>query len=310
VAVTGNSIIVGVDGSAAAQSALRWAADEACIRQRTLLVVHAPDFAESRLIASAGEPAIRALDDLGERLLSQHAVAASTRQPGVLVTTLFSHSRAVDVLIDLSLDAGLLVVGTHGRGFESMLGSVSHRVAARAHCPVAVVPDARALWGRYQSPRIVVGVSSAPAGRLALEFAFGEAQHRNATVVAVRAWNRIDAAMLAGLDPTVLEHFERQAYDHLEHELAPLRQRFPQVTVEAGLAAGEPADLLLHAARTAQLVVVGCHHSDDRWSTRLGPVPTAILHRAPCPVVVVGQQSHPTSAAASTVTQPASTVLT
>jgi len=193
--VTGNSIIVGVDGSAAAQSALRWAADEACIRQRTLLVVHAPDFAESRLIASAGEPAIRALDDLGERLLSQHAVAASTRQPGVLVTTLFSHSRAVDVLIDLSLDAGLLVVGTHGRGFESMLGSVSHRVAARAHCPVAVVPDARALWGRYQSPRIVVGVSSAPAGRLALEFAFGEAQHRNATVVAVRAWNRIDAAI-------------------------------------------------------------------------------------------------------------------
>jgi len=51
---------------------------------------------------------------------------------------------------------------------------------------------------------------------------------------------------------------------------------------------GEPAEALLRAAQDAQLLVVGCHHSDDRWSTRLGPVPTSILHRSPCPVVVVG----------------------
>lgn len=53
----------------------------------------------------------------------------------------------------------------------------------------------------------------------------------------------------------------------------------------------EPVEALLGAAAQAQLLVVGCHHSDDRWSTRLGAVPSSILHRAPCPVVVVGAMS-------------------
>jgi nucleotide-binding universal stress UspA family protein len=51
----------------------------------------------------------------------------------------------------------------------------------------------------------------------------------------------------------------------------------------------EPAESLLRAAEQAQLLVVGVHHSDERWSTRLGPVPASVLHRSPCPVVVVGE---------------------
>jgi nucleotide-binding universal stress UspA family protein len=62
------------------------------------------------------------------------------------------------------------------------------------------------------------------------------------------------------------------------------------VIVELTLADSDPASALPEAAREAQLVVVGCHHSEDRWSTRLGPVPAAIAHRAPCPVIVVGQR--------------------
>jgi nucleotide-binding universal stress UspA family protein len=58
----------------------------------------------------------------------------------------------------------------------------------------------------------------------------------------------------------------------------------------------DPSEALLIAARTAQLVVLGCHHSDDRWSTRLGPVAATVLHQSPCPVVVVGARRHtPTS---------------
>jgi nucleotide-binding universal stress UspA family protein len=269
-----NRIVVGVDGSVGARTALVWAVDECRLRRRTLLIVHAPDGAAA---ATPGEPSLRALDELGERLLGAHAAAASARQPGVAVTTMLSHEPAADALVVLSGDAELLVVGTHGLGgnLASILGSVSHRVAVHAHCPVAVVPEQLVLnGGGPPASRIVVGVSATVSGRAALEFALEEAVRRDATVVAVRA----------GDEPATVN---RAA---LSRDLAPLLERYPRARVEPDLLTAEPAEALLAAARDAVLVVVGCHHSDDRWSTRLGPVPSAILHRVPCPVVVVGQR--------------------
>jgi nucleotide-binding universal stress UspA family protein len=174
-------IVVGVDGSAGARSALLWAADEWRVRQCTLLIVHAPG---TTLTARAGDPVRRALNELGEQLLNEHACAACAREPGVLVTTLLSDGPAAEALIDASRGADLLVVGTRGRGGNllSILGSDSYRVAAHAHCPVAVVPEQLPPGG--VSPRVVVGVSAAGAGRLAFGFALDEAQRRRATLVA------------------------------------------------------------------------------------------------------------------------------
>jgi nucleotide-binding universal stress UspA family protein len=269
-----NGIVVGVDGSVGARAALLWAVDECRVRQRTLLIVHAPDGAAA---ATPGEPALSALDQLGERLLGVHAAAASARQPGVAVTTMLSHDPGADTLIALSRDADLLVVGTHGHGgnLASILGSVSHRVAAHAHCPVAVVPERLTPTGGAIAPRIAVGVSAGISGRAALEFALDEAVRREATVVAVQACG---------------EPAGQQSAELLHGDLAPLIERCPDARIEPALVIGEPADALLAAARDAVLVVVGCQHSDERWNTRLGPVPSAILHRSPCPVVVVGER--------------------
>lgn len=48
-----------------------------------------------------------------------------------------------DALIRLSVDAAVLVVGSRGHSgvVGAMLGSVSGRIAAHAHCPVLVVHD-------------------------------------------------------------------------------------------------------------------------------------------------------------------------
>jgi len=49
------------------------------------------------------------------------------------------------VLLEAARDADMLVVGTRGRGgFAGLvLGSVSHRCAQHAPCPVVVVPSPR-----------------------------------------------------------------------------------------------------------------------------------------------------------------------
>jgi nucleotide-binding universal stress UspA family protein len=134
-----NRIVVGVDGSVGARTALLWAVDECRLRRRTLLIVHAPDGAAA---ASAGAPSPGGRDELGERLLGAHAAAASARQPGVAVTTMLSHEPAADTLVVLSGDADLLVVGTHGLGgnLASILGrSVTGwrrtRTAPSRSCP-------------------------------------------------------------------------------------------------------------------------------------------------------------------------------
>jgi nucleotide-binding universal stress UspA family protein len=236
--MTSQRIIVGVDSSTGARAALEWAVDECHLRGCTLVVLHALD-------GHDGQPAgdrqgSNDYNHFAEQLLTRRAADASARRPGVAVTTLLSHDLPAETLIDLSADVEMVVVGTRGsNGFtSSMLGSVSHRTAVHAHCPVAVIPQRPLLPGTDDPRRIVVGVADGHAGRLALDFARQEAHLRGGMLQAVRAT--------------------------------------------------EPVEALLRAAQNAQLLVVGCRHSDDRWSTRLGPVPTSVLHRAPCPVIVVG----------------------
>jgi nucleotide-binding universal stress UspA family protein len=274
-------IVVGVDGSSGSRSALMWAVDECRLRGRTLLIVHAPDLADAPFVLSAGEPAIRALDDAALRLLDAYSVAASARQPGVPVTSLLSHSGPADALVDLSLDADMLVVGNRGHsGFTStVLGSVSTRTAAHAHCPVVVVPQSPALRIAESALAIVVGVSDTPAGRLAFEFALAEAQRRSSAVIAL-------------MSPAQDTDRPTESGVALPTELQRIRELYPEVRLVTSLVDAEPAEALLVAARNAKLLVLGCHHSDDRWSTRLGPVAATVLHQSPCPVVVVGARRH------------------
>lgn len=60
--------------------------------------------------------------------------------PEVQVELRIVDSSASQALIDASIDAGLVVVGSRGRGGFTglLLGSTSKRVLREAHCPVVV----------------------------------------------------------------------------------------------------------------------------------------------------------------------------
>jgi nucleotide-binding universal stress UspA family protein len=134
-------ILVGMDGSDGGRRALRFALAEALLR-------------------GCGVEALRTIHSAGEAELADHELWAdvtSVRQevadaPGVTRNVVAGDP--VDVLVDRSASAVLLVVGSHGTSslIHSALGSVSNAVAQLAHCPVVVVP------------RDVEGGRSHPAG--------------------------------------------------------------------------------------------------------------------------------------------------
>jgi nucleotide-binding universal stress UspA family protein len=133
----GHRVVVGTDGSASAAAAVRFAADRAaidtaaleivsCTGDRPAAPVHADDLrASAALIARSA----------AEQLADTH--------PGLTVSTRSEDCPAEQTLVDASAEAGLVVVGTRGRGaFKGMLlGSVSHAVIHGAVCPVAVVEE-------------------------------------------------------------------------------------------------------------------------------------------------------------------------
>jgi nucleotide-binding universal stress UspA family protein len=131
-------IVVGVDGSATATAALRWAVHEARLRDATVEAWHAwhVPFAPG----SGMPPDEHAVEQAARRTLDD-AVAAA----GGEIERFVVRGVAASALLDAARDADLLVVGAHGaEGHEGvLLGSVSQQVVAHAPCPVVVVPAHR-----------------------------------------------------------------------------------------------------------------------------------------------------------------------
>ncbi len=137
-------IVVGIDGSPAAQQALAWAADEARLRGSALRIVMAWDYPAYAYTGLVNAPPEEALEAAAQAAFDE-AVAEATSAvdlSGLTVNTQLMHGTAASALLDASESAELLVVGTRGRGgFAGMLlGSVSRAVSSHASCPVVVVP--------------------------------------------------------------------------------------------------------------------------------------------------------------------------
>lgn len=134
-------IVVGVDGSDESRVALDRAIEEARLRDGVLHPVIAwtpPTGMGPQGYARAEEP--RDAYEQQARATLEEMVA--TIADDVEVHPQVKVGPASQVLIDLSEDADLVVVGTRGRGgfVGLVLGSTSHQVTSHAKCPVLVVP--------------------------------------------------------------------------------------------------------------------------------------------------------------------------
>lgn len=143
-------IVVGVDHSEAAKAALRFALEEAQLRDATLRAVHVWQFSYPGGAGVEGAYAIPGFDLESLRNAADASLEAIVAEvipdPGeVEVVLRVVEGSAGAVLIDESQNADLLVVGSRGRGGFAglLLGSVSQQCAHHASCPVVVIPHER-----------------------------------------------------------------------------------------------------------------------------------------------------------------------
>jgi nucleotide-binding universal stress UspA family protein len=151
--------------------------DECRLRGAVLLIVHCPDLLDARAAVQYGEAGLRAIDRRADQLLASFAQAASNRQPSVPVSSLVSHSDASNALVDLSANSELVVLGSHGHSLPEH--GVGRLIAAQAHCPVLVVPNASRMDSMSTVPCVVHVITDDPVDAVAAQFAEGEALLRD-----------------------------------------------------------------------------------------------------------------------------------
>jgi len=133
--------------------------------------------------------------------------------------------------------------------------------------------------------RIVVGVDGTDGGRRALDWALHEAATRGGTVRAVMSW-RWDTASPTDSPDTVRVEAERVLRDEIASQQATASGE-AGVTVAAEVVEGRAADVLVRAARDADLLVLGSHGHTRVHRTVLGSTAQEVVESAQCPVVVI-----------------------
>jgi nucleotide-binding universal stress UspA family protein len=133
-------IVVGVDGSDASHRALQWAVDEARLRSASLCVVHAWSVAP---VALPFVVDMTGVEEAAKAILDRSLESVDTSDLDPQISRQLTLGGAGPALLDAAEDADLVVVGSRGLGGfkELLLGSVSHRLALHARCPVVVIPE-------------------------------------------------------------------------------------------------------------------------------------------------------------------------
>lgn len=266
--------MVGVDGSPHSERAVRWAAEEARLQRRTLLVV---SVAEADGIAAARDVATAA------------AGVARHHEPEIEIDVLTLVGDPRTVLVEASQRAHLVVLGSRGRGTirSLLLGSVSTTVLRSTACPLVIC---RPPGGGERRPGVLVAADGTPESLPVIEFAFEQAALRGLPLTVVHCFWDVIAAV-AGFREGSGEFLADQHLDELQlvvaESIAGFAERFPDVRVDTVLRHGLVDEALSERGKEWELVVVGRHPATGFSRTLTGSIATAVVERAHSTVAVV-----------------------
>lgn len=285
-------VLVGVDGSPESLEAVDWAvarAAKAGWRVHLLCAYSLPSFTTASL-----DGGYAALDDSAIRSGAQKVIDEAAQRAvgsGVKVTSSLETGDPAGVLVDLSDEATMAVVGTRGGGgfADRLLGTVSSALPAHAHCPTVVVP--RHMEGADFTPvrRIVVGVDGSDSARRALRWAVREAEVWGAELTAVAAVPLASGTGALAWLPAAIDREQVLAdvRGGLDRAVAVALEGHPGVKVRKHALDGNAAELMAEFSTAVDLVVVGSRGRGGFAGLLLGSTSQAVLSHAVCPVMVV-----------------------
>ncbi|GAA3276539.1 universal stress protein [Dactylosporangium vinaceum] len=258
-------VIVGIDGTAADDAVVRWAAAEAARMGVRLQIVHVGG-------SAAGD-------------LERAVTAARALRIGLPVTGRAVDGEPADVLVGLAARAALTVVGSHGRNAlaEALQRATGTRVAMRAPGLVAVV---RGRAGAADGP-VVAAVSGSRHDSRVLDTAFSAAERRGCDVVAIHVLPPPTAPWGVGIPPlsTGPVRVRADLLCDLTDDVQRWHDKYPAVPAMARVPSGDPAGVLLEASAEAQLLVLGGRPHGPAAGLLAGSVGDRLLYHAACPLL-------------------------
>jgi nucleotide-binding universal stress UspA family protein len=280
-------VVVGVDGSPSALSAVTLAAQQAARLGVPLHVVHAFIWPLMRvpLGPSPAGPLEGGLRHDAERLLAE-AVEVARKAADVRVTSDLVVGGAAAVMLDEARRARLVVVGHRGLGGFAglLLGSVAAHLAT--HSPIAVLV-ARGV--EHSGGPVLVGVDGSPESDGAVEAAFREAEQRRAGLLAVHTWTGPISRQPGDMLPLVYDRdlVEQEETRVLGEAIAGHRANHPDVVVEERVVCGRAAHTLIELSEDAPLLVIGSRGRGGFARLMLGSTSQQVFHHAHCPVLLI-----------------------
>lgn len=274
-------VVVGFDGSPSALRALTWATDRAAARGGSLDVLWVVNLGVGSEASGPGSE----LAAEAEAGLSHAEERVREAAPDVAASFQWVDGHPAAELVTASAGASLVVVGTDKKPGQPgpAVGGIPVKVAAKARCPVAVIPDS----GPAERAEIIVGVDRSELGVSALAVAVAEAGWLHADVRAIHAWN-VSAAFERGAQlsaeaaPEIVEA-QRAALSDAVAAL-PVHE---DVNIVTELVRATPAAALIDRGKGAALLVLGSRGRGRVAAAVLGSVSHDVLVNIPCPLLVV-----------------------
>ncbi|MER7251386.1 universal stress protein [Kribbella sp. NPDC000426] len=248
-------VVVGIDGSPAADVAISWGATEAAVLRSPLHLVHT--------VTPGGSPG--AAGDIVYKAVAH----ARGLESGIVIDTRIESGSPSAALVKASVGAAVVVIGSRGLGLMAgaLIGSTGLDLAANARCPVVVVrPDLSATPGG----RVVIGYDGSPMSDAALDFGLDHARRHDLAV-------RVVAAQPEGSE---LHRITEDELREAVHARGGTDAELIQIT-------GHPAEHILRLSEDANLIVIGARGRGGFAGMLIGSVSQTVLHHAGCPVAVI-----------------------
>ncbi len=289
------AIVVGVDGSEDAARAIAWAAAQASLEGRPVVLVHASPLTGHSIYPGAeylmmDDRAMAAVSADSQRILSEATEAVLHADTGLRVSGLDLRTEARETLVRASEVAHLVVVGSRGRGHTAslLLGSVSASVAARASCPVVIV---RPPSDKVRTPGVVVGVRFSPRATRVVEHAFVQASLLGVPLTVVHFYFDTETSEESLVVPEGSSGLHDELRKPVAEVVAGLSEKYPDVEVHVDLAAGGFRRVLAGEAGHHDLLVIG-RRSGNPLGRAIGTWSTlSIVEHAAGTVLVVPESA-------------------